>query len=357
MAADTTGGWRTIGTGSGVRVATLRAVPDLLRAVGADPAEAFASAGLPPAGLDDAEGLVPTRAADRLIAECVRLTGLDDFGLRVGSRGGLGSVGIAGALCGEAPTVRSALRGLLDSYRLRNRATVPWMSVDGPIAALGLEVCEPGGRAREQIQDGSIALAFNVLRDVCGPDFRPVDVRLARRPPARGAAHFEHFGRRPTFDSPLNAIVFDARWLDGPVAGPARPRRAADAPRVEGPCAEDRRTLPQRVRIAVRSALVHRNCSAERVARVLSIGYRTLHRRLAESGTTFQEVVDSVRFDTAATLLAQTDLPLSEIADALDYADPSTFTRAFVRWTGSTPSAWRDAAIRSRPERASRRRP
>jgi AraC-like DNA-binding protein len=346
-----------VGTGGEVRAASLRALPDVLRDAGRDPAGVLASAGLQAGWLDDAEGLVPLRAADRLLADCVRLTGLDDVGLRIGSRCDGELLGTASELARGAPTVRCALRDLLRYFKVQNRGAAPWMSIDGPVVALGLEYCEPGGRARDQIQDAGIAIAFNVLRDVCGPHFVPIDVRLARRRPARDAVHLGHFGRRPTFDSPFNAIVFDARWLDRPTAGSDRPRREADDARVERLLAEDRRTLPQRVRTAVRSALVHRNCSAERVARVLSIGYRTLHRRLAESGTTFQEVVDSVRFETASALLEQTDLPLSEIADALDYTEASTFTRAFVRWTGSTPSAWREAAIRSRPARASRRRP
>jgi AraC-like DNA-binding protein len=211
--------------------------------------------------------------------------------------------------------------------------------------ALGYAISEPGTEAGEQVQDVAIATGLNLLRDVCGPDFAPIEVRLARRPPARAAAHRAHFGRTPTFNAPAGAIVFDARWLDRPVAGTDPTAGDLDA-WFERLLAEDRRTLPQRVRTAIRIALVHRNCSAERVARALLVGYRTLHRRLAEAGTTFQELVDSVRFDTAAKLLEQTDLPLGEIADALDYADPSAFTRAFSRWTGTTPSAWR-ASLRA----------
>jgi AraC-like DNA-binding protein len=73
----------------------------------------------------------------------------------------------------------------------------------------------------------------------------------------------------------------------------------------------------------------------------MSIGYRSLNRRLAAEGTSLAAIIDSVRFDVASQLLVHTDMPMTEIADALDYSDPSAFTRAFARWAGVPPSRWR----------------
>jgi len=342
---DAIGGWRMVGAGGVVRSWPVLGTLAILRESGHDTDRVLASAGLDAATLVGRDRLVPLRSMGRVLAETVRLTGLDDLGLRVGRGAHLNAMGAVGALIGRAPTVRDGLRVLLVSHAADNRGASPWMAVDGPHAWLGYAVCEPGTEACEQVQDVAIAMGVNLLRDVCGPGFAPLDVRLARRAPASAGAHRAHFGRTPTFNVPSSAIVFDARWLDRPVTGSDRVAGDTDA-WLARLLVEDRRTLPQRVRTAVRVALVHRNCSAERVARALSIGYRTLHRRLAESGTTFQELVDSVRFDTAAKLLEQTDLPIGEIADALDYADPSMFTRAFARWTGTTPSAWRKSAGR-----------
>jgi AraC-like DNA-binding protein len=349
-------GWRMVGAGGEVRTWSILGAVATLRDAGHDPEPVLASAELDAAALGDPEGLVPLRSAGRVLAETVRLTGLDDLGLRLGRGAHAGALGAVGEMIRRAPTVRDGLHVLLRSLAAGNRGSVPWMTVDGPQVSLGYAICEPGAEASEQLQDVAIAVGLNLLRDACGPDFSPLDVRLARRPPVRADAHRAHYGRTPAFNAPLSAIVFDARWLDRPMAGadPAPGDTDAWFARL---LAEDRRTLPQRVRTAVRIALVHRNCSAERVARALSVGYRTLHRRLAEAGTTFQELVDSVRFDTAAKLLEQTDLPLGEIADALDYTDPSAFTRAFVRWTGTTPSAWRAAARRGAAVRGGVRRP
>ncbi len=79
----------------------------------------------------------------------------------------------------------------------------------------------------------------------------------------------------------------------------------------------------------------------QKVAATLGMNVRTLQRRLAEAGTTHNQLIDEVRFEAATRLLADHDLTLAEIASALGYSDPAHFTRAFSRWTGRTPGAYR----------------
>jgi AraC-like DNA-binding protein len=68
---------------------------------------------------------------------------------------------------------------------------------------------------------------------------------------------------------------------------------------------------------------------------------RTLNRRLKARGTTFQSLVDEVRYEIARQLLEHTHMSMSQIAATFDYTDASAFTRAFRRWSGTTPAAWR----------------
>ncbi|WP_336367759.1 AraC family transcriptional regulator [Marinobacter sp. C2H3] len=78
-----------------------------------------------------------------------------------------------------------------------------------------------------------------------------------------------------------------------------------------------------------------------RVAGTLFVSERTLKRRLQEEEASFQNLVDEVRLERARELLTSTRLNLSQIADALGYADAANFTRAFKRWTGVSPSQYR----------------
>ena len=90
--------------------------------------------------------------------------------------------------------------------------------------------------------------------------------------------------------------------------------------------------------------------SADNVADLLALHSRTLRRRLAAEGTSFNTVAAAVRFDIAQQLLRDTDMPLGEIANALGYADLTAFVRAFRGWAQCPPGQWREA--RKRPSTA-----
>ena len=98
----------------------------------------------------------------------------------------------------------------------------------------------------------------------------------------------------------------------------------------------------------LRSGLLAGHASAEKVAALFSMHRRTLTRRLAAHGTSFSDLVEECRFEIAQRMLGSTNLDITGIAAALDYADASAFTRAFRRWSGTTPAAWRARRRRRR---------
>jgi len=77
------------------------------------------------------------------------------------------------------------------------------------------------------------------------------------------------------------------------------------------------------------------------VAALFSMHSRTLNRPLSAFGPSFRELVDESRFEIARQMLESSSLGVSRIADMLGYADASAFTRAFRRWSGTTPARWR----------------
>src|SRR5262245_41398274 len=79
------------------------------------------------------------------------------------------------------------------------------------------------------------------------------------------------------------------------------------------------------------------------VGRVLGMSPRTLQRRLREEGTTFSAVLTQLRHDLALPLLGDGRLAVVEVAFLLGYEDPSAFHRAFRRWSGLSPRAFRRA--------------
>jgi AraC-like DNA-binding protein len=84
------------------------------------------------------------------------------------------------------------------------------------------------------------------------------------------------------------------------------------------------------------------------IAGALAMHRRTLNRRLRAAGTTFQQVLDEVRYAVARELLEQSSIPMHDVAAALGYASLAPFMRAFRRWSGASPGDWRKAARASR---------
>ncbi|MDP3976815.1 MAG: AraC family transcriptional regulator [Pseudomonas sp.] len=91
--------------------------------------------------------------------------------------------------------------------------------------------------------------------------------------------------------------------------------------------------------------LLGRDCSAwpdlEAVTRQLHMSPQTLRRHLREEGSSFQELKDHLRRDLAIYHLGRDDLPIQDIAEQLGFSEPSAFHRAFKKWTGLTPGAYR----------------
>ena len=95
---------------------------------------------------------------------------------------------------------------------------------------------------------------------------------------------------------------------------------------------------------AIAELLPHGQAAQAEIAKHIGMSQRTLARRLAEEGSSFSELLSAVRRALANRYLMNPSLSISEIAWLLGYSEVSTFTRAFHRWTGASPSARRASA-------------
>jgi AraC-like DNA-binding protein len=97
------------------------------------------------------------------------------------------------------------------------------------------------------------------------------------------------------------------------------------------------------VRAAIRDQLEHGELSLRTIARRLATSTRSLQRHLELEGLAYQQLVETTRRAEAQAHLLDRRLSVSEVAARVGFAQPSSFTRAFLRWTGKTPQAFRRA--------------
>lgn len=175
---------------------------------------------------------------------------------------------------------------------------------------------------------------------------RATRLDLMRPTPASPVQHRRLFGANVFFDQPANRLFF-------PRVGMMRANPSYD-PELYEVLVElcERRSmegqettdLVQFVRTMILSDLSATDMTIERAAREFGMSPRVFQRRLAENGTTFQELYDQTRKDMAQELLANTALPISEIAIRLGFSATGNFTRAAKRWFGVPPNTWRRAS-------------
>jgi AraC-like DNA-binding protein len=319
----------------------LARIPQVLRELGTDPVPVFLSAGFDARRFDDPEVRIPYIAASRLLARCADASRCEHFGLLVGMRSGPSDLGLAGFLLRCAPDVGTALRDLERYLMLHDRGAAPVLASNENSASLGYAIHEPGAEASEVIYDIAIAVTCNLMRSLCGADWNPAEVLLARRAP-RDPVPYTRFFRAPVrFDSERSAAVFPADLLLRPVpsADPQLRRHLKDE--AERQLDASHPLSATGLRALLRQLLLENRCSCAEVAGRLGIHARTLNRRLLAQGTTFQQERDAVREAVAKELLAGTSIGQEAIAAALGYSDASAFNRAFRRRTGITPARWR----------------
>ena len=324
-----------------LRVGGALAITAVLRDFGIDPREVLIEAGIAPELFDDPDNLITYRARGRLMTRSVVRTGCPHFGLLVGQRMNLPSLGLVGLLAKNAPDVGSALRSLVTYLHLHARGAVMELTVDPGLAMLSYDAYQLAVEATDQTGDGATAMMLNAMRTLCGTDFLPIEARFAHRTPD-DVRPFRQFFKVPLrFDAEHFALVFSRDWLDRRVPGTDAELERLLQKQIAMLESKHGDEFPAIVRGILRSALLTDHAGADQIAALFSIHVRTLSRRLEDFGTSFQELVDEGRFEIARQMLEDTSLDVGQIAEALGYARASAFTRAFRRWSGTTPALWR----------------
>jgi AraC-like DNA-binding protein len=271
----------------------------------------------------------------------VEATGCRHLGLLVGQQGGLHSLGLVGLLVKYSPDIGTALRSLVRHTHLHVRGAKTTLAVDGDSVMLGYEIHQPRAEATEQTGDGAMAVLFNIMRTLCGADWKPDEIQFAHRKP-ENVGPFRRFFRAPLiFDAEQYAVAFAAYWLNRNLPSADAELHRLLQRQIDALEAQHGDDFPEQVRSVLRSTLVTGHAKADQVAALFSMHARTLNRRLNVFGIGFQELVDEGRFEIARQMLEDSAMPVSQIAAMLDYADASAFTRAFRRWSGTTPARWR----------------
>jgi AraC-like DNA-binding protein len=312
------------------------------------------------AGLAGAEGPPLADEAEMPLARFVRIAeriseaaGDPWLGWRVGLDFDLERLGDMGRAILAARSLGGALRRIVDYFSLIQDAGEVRLEITGEDAAFSYRILDPDIWPRRQDALFTLGIFARIIRLAAGPAWSEARIVLE----ADGAAPRPEAGRPPGVrcetDGETNLIRFPAAFLDRPLG--AQPRAAPpDHARLARQVALRRRRMPAtlRVRIMIFQDMHEGHFNQDDVARALGMSGRTLRRRLAEEGVSFQQLLDECRMRLAAfEFRVRRDVSIAQTALRLGYSEHSTFTRAFSRWSGMPPRSYiRQARIPARPD-------
>jgi AraC-like DNA-binding protein len=263
------------------------------------------------------------------------------FGLRVARRFPRGMYGLTEFAARTAPTLGDAWNRVARYIGLLNELVVIRVDAHGKTAVIDEHIPGAPECLGRHANEFFVSLVVLQSREMCGVPVVPRRVHLAHRAPVDSSALHEALGCDLVFGADANRVEFDPEILRLPLL-------SADAPLhslLDGQAqkAMAARSSPSRLVGLVRASIAD-NLMAPRtldaVASTIRLSPRTLQRRLGEEGATFQQLVDDVREQMARREIAA-GRGLAEIAANLGYASIPPFLRAFKRWTGMTPGAYR----------------
>jgi AraC-like DNA-binding protein len=286
---------------------------------------------------------LPVETLESITTAIAVATGDPQLGLRLAVGLERGTFGLFEFVLRSAPTLRHAFQRFVRYGRLLNDLAVLTFDDHGSLATLEQRV--PGSRSGfgEQPNVMFVALVVRIVRELLGAPWSPRSVAFAHREPAVVDRLVEFFGCPIRFAAETCAVNIDGAVLDTPLAN-------GDGALLSVLDEQAERTLAalparedglSRVRQQIVAALNDGQPRLPEVASAMHVSRRTLQRRLARAGLTFQDLVDRVREERARAYVLDRRVSLGEIAYRLGFSEISAFTRAFKRWTGMTPSQFR----------------
>jgi len=314
---------------------------------GADAAALARATGFDPAAAADPDARIPLETENALWDEAARRCGDDAFGLHAAELIRPGMFDVLDYVLRTAPTVRAALERLARYNRLEHDVAVFTILDRGDTVRVEHAFTAAGVAPGRHACDFTLGAVVVVSGQIAGAPLAPRAVELARPAPASTAEHERVFGVRPRFDAAVNALELPADVVDRacPAADPALSRvveRHAEALLAARP--DPQATTSQRVRHLLAGALADGDATLAAMAARLRMSERSLQRRLADEGVSFDAVLDDLRRELALRYLAAPSVAIAEVAYLLGYSEPSAFHRAFKRWTGVTPAEARRRA-------------
>ncbi|MCU1751991.1 AraC family transcriptional regulator [Pseudomonas sp. 6D_7.1_Bac1] len=316
------------------------AIARALEASGVDSKRIFESLGIPTDVSTDPMTRLPAVTMTRLFRTCVDVTNNPYFGLKVAKFIHLTHLHALGYSLAASGTLMDFCRRLERYFRLVSQlAKISVIEADQQIL-LRLDYLAAFSGETEDAFFGFLILTMRLLYK---QQLAPVRLEMQHPMPREGAQPYEALFRCPVIFSKVGGLlVFDKADLVQPLTGSCPELAQVNDNIVIGYLARlDKSDVITGVTQKIIEFLPDGDCTRDKVASALCMSPTKLQLKLSQRGTHFQQLLDDTRKELACSYLSQASRPVTEITFLLGFSDTSNFTRAFKRWTGLSPTDYR----------------
>ncbi|BAP45174.1 transcriptional regulator, AraC family [Pseudomonas sp. StFLB209] len=322
---------------------TLNAVSlilETLREEGIAASELLAGSGIEEADLIRPDPRITTAQEARVCANALALR--ETFGLQLGQRMHVSAYGLLGYAMLLSDTLGAALElalrypallGTLFDLRLEVRGDVAWLLATQyhsrpELAVFNAELCL-----------GSLKV---ICDDLLGRPLPLLQACFAHPAPTYSKRYRRNFPCPVRFEALQHGFAFAAHMLEQPLplADRLTHRIMAERCRQQNSEFSGRQAWLGRIRQYLAEHLANPP-GLEGLARQMNCSARSLRRHLHDMGSSYQQLLDALRFERAKVLLVEQQWPVQQVAEALGYSETASFRHAFIRWSGVAPSQYR----------------
>lgn len=265
-----------------------------------------------------------------------------ELALKIGSRFSLNSYGVLGLTIMSSKNLAEGLKTITDLHCLTWSHLCWRLSVnDGHTILEGMAI-EPLGSCMRYMIERDFVATLTACQEMLGQSIQLKEAHFKYSKPDYACEYDEIFRCPIHFNSSNNQLIFNEEWLYKPL-----PKSNPAVHQVSySMCQKQVQEIYDKHSYAkfIENIIVDQDgnfFSLNQLTNKLHVSTRTLRRKLAQEGTSFQEILSNLRVKIAIDMLINSKASIEKIAEKLCYSDAASFCNAFKRWTGQSPSMYR----------------